>query len=312
MNAFVRLSLVAALILLLTAVLSAATADTTCPPGTVPQPGDTGIICIPVVDPGDPGDETPGDEDSGEEGGQQRCRFQGAVIPCVTSHGIWFSSRQCYAQPLEPQPLVGDPRWKGHDPSEGAVWQCLRPGVNQVWLFFFVPGDSTPRLVDPGELGREALDTMHLAVPDIHLAPGQAGPTYVHMDTWLWVGAGQFESLAKTVTAGGTTVTVAAEPIRVWWDLGDGTELSCASAGRGWKSDLGEGATTDCSHVYETTSASEPGASYTVRAAIYYEASWACSGACLRPAGSLGTVAGVASSVGVEVRERQSVVVGER
>ena len=51
---------------------------------------------------------------------------------------------------------------------------------------------------------------------------GRPDPTYVHMDTWLWVGAAQFEPLAKTVTAGGTTVTVTAEPIQVWWDLGDG------------------------------------------------------------------------------------------
>ena len=276
--------------------------------GSSRRRGSSAFRCrIPAIQVTHPGVPIPGGG-----GGQQTCTFQGEKIPCVTALGVWFSSQSCYAQPLDPQPPPEDPKWEGHSPDDGRVWRCLRPGIQVTWLFFFVPDDVTPGLVDPGELGREALDTMRLAVPDIHLAPGQAGPTYVHMDTWLWVGAGQFESLAKTVTAGGTAVTVTAEPIQVWWDLGDGTELSCASAGREWKSDLEEGATTDCSHVYETTSASEPGARYTVRAAIYYEASWTCSGACLRPAGSLGTVAGVASSVGVEVRERQSVVVGER
>ena len=285
-------------------------AEGDCPPGTVPQPGDTGIICIPAADPGDPGGTTPGGPGPGEGGGQAKCRFQGEAIPCVTAQGVWFSSQQCYAQPLEPQPLAGDPRWAGHDPSEGSVWQCVRPGITTVWLFFFVPRGETPGLVDPGELGRETLDTMSLVVPSIRTAPGLGGPTFVNLETWLWIPEAQFQTLSKTVTAGGTTVTVVAEPSHVWWETGDGEEQTCDGAGRPWTADLGDAATTDCSHRYRTASGHETSERYRLRAAIYYQVTWSCEGACLRPAGNLGAVAGSAGSVGIEVRERQSLVTG--
>ena len=283
-----------------------------CPPGTEPQqaPGG-GVICIPVQEPDDPGEDTPGVPIPGGGGGQRTCTFHGDKIPCVSELGVWFSSRSCYAQPMDPQPPPEDPKWEGHSPEDGSVWRCMRPGIQVTWLFFYVPRDFIPGLVDPGELGREALDSMALATADIHLAPGDGEPTYVHMDTWLWVSGGQYDPLTKTVTAGGTQVTVTAQPIYVWWDLGDGTEMSCNSAGREWKADFDAGAATDCSHVFEKTSMLKPGRMFTVRAAIFYEASWTCSGACLRPAGSLGAVSGVVSTVGVEVRERQSVVVGQ-
>jgi hypothetical protein len=290
------------------ALVAPANADGECPPGTVPQPGDTGIICIPAVDPGDPGGTTPGGPNPGDGGGQAKCRFQGEAIPCVTAQGVWFSNQQCYAQPLQPQPLAGDPRWAGHDPAEGSVWQCVRPGITTVWLFFFVPRGETPGLVDPGELGRETLDTMSLVVPTIQTAPRLGGPTFVNLETWLWIPETQFQILSKTVTAGGTSVTVIAEPTRVWWDTGDGSDQICESAGRPWTADLGEAAATDCSHRYDTASGLEPNGRYRLRAAIYYHATWSCTGACLRPAGDLGVVAGSTGSVSLEVRERQSLV----
>lgn len=287
-----------------------ASASEECPPGTTPQPGDTGIICIPADDPGDPGGTIPGEPTPGGGGGQPACMFMGQKIPCQTPQGTWFSSQQCYAQLLSPQPLSGDPRWEGHDPTDGSVWQCVRPGVTFVWLYFFVPRGETPDLVDPGELGREALDTMRLAVPRLHMAPGPPASTYVNTETWLWIGQDQWGPLRKTVTAGGTTVAVTATPFRVWWDMGDGSELTCDSPGRPWAVGMSDRESTDCAHVYESTSRWEARGAFRLRSAIYYRAEWTCSGACSRPAGDLGVVAGANGLSELVVRERQSLVVG--
>lgn len=64
------------------------------------------------------------------------------------------------------------------------------------------------------------------------------GPTtstpYVHIDNWLWLPEARWHDLTETVTAGPTSVTVTAEPIRVDWDMG--TEVtSCYDAGRVWQ-----------------------------------------------------------------------------
>jgi hypothetical protein len=297
---------------LLVAPHAAAQADPGgCPPGTSPQPAPGGgVICIPAADPGDPGGTTPGNPNPGSGGDQPTCTFNGQKIPCVTELGVWFSSRSCYAQPMDPQPPEEDERWEGRSPEEGAVWRCMRPGIELIWLFFFVPRGETPGLVDPGELGRETLDTMALVVPTIRTAPSVGGPTFVNLETWLWIPESQFQTLSKTVTAGGTTVTVVAEPTHVWWETGDGEDQTCDGAGRPWTADLGDAATTDCSHSYAIASGEETDGLYRLRAAIYYQATWACEGACLRPAGDLGVVTGSTSSVGIEVRERQSLVTG--
>src|SRR5688572_6760072 len=82
---------------------SAVAAYAACPPGTEPQeaPGG-GVLCMPVHEPDDPGDTTPGEPIPGGGGGQRSCTFEGHKIPCVTEFGIWFSSRACYAQPMDP------------------------------------------------------------------------------------------------------------------------------------------------------------------------------------------------------------------
>lgn len=280
-----------------------------CPPGEAPSPiPGGGTICVPVSDPGEQGDSSPGGNNDGG-GGPTKCYDDGVEVPCTNSVGVWFANPGCYASPMSPQPGPDHPAWEGHTPDEGSIYICIIDAGPQVPgdALFFVPNGQAP-LVDPAVLAQRALDQLDLAVPEIHIAPDPPLATYVGLETWLWLPDGQWDSLSLTVTAGATSVTVTAEPVRVDWDLTEGT-TSCASAGHPWVRGMSPSAQTDCSYTFSTLSDGQPGGKYAVSATIVYSATWTCSGACLTNNGDLGEVPSLTSNDAIEVDERQSVVV---
>jgi hypothetical protein len=285
-------------------------ADPSCPVGTTPSPmPGGGSICVPASDPGGGGTTTPGEEQPGYSTGTALCSYQGQQIPCVTSAGTWFASQECYAQPMDPQPSADSPLWNGHPPEEGQVWVCVnRAGPFTSNAFFFVPNGETPALIDPADVAANAVDQMDLAVPEVHLAPGPPGMTFVGLRTWLWIDPSQWRSLVLTVTAGGTTVAVRAHPVRVSWDLTAGL-VACDSPGRPWRAGMSSQEETDCFFTFDSVSDSRPGDRFPVTATLTYQVDWTCSGACLAGAGSLGEVDSLPGQTAIRVGERQSVVV---
>lgn len=307
-----RLTIIAALAALLAALLSAglstpAIADPpACPPGEAPSSVGGGWICIPATDPGDPGNEDPGD-DGGDGGTQPAGCFDGdRQVPCQDGYGgTWDAGHGCYAFQVTPEPPAGSPLWEGHDPSEGSVWSCDYT-VTIPENSWFVPNGEDP-LIDPAVLAQEALGRMKLENANAQIAPGPGFHTYVHIDNWLWLPEAQWHDLTETVTAGPTSVTVTAEPIRVDWDMG--TEVtSCYDAGRAWTKGMTDAAKTSCSFAYE--SIEDPtGDKHTVSAQLVYGVTWDCDGACLTPNGDLGEIdAPAGDATTIEVRQRQTVV----
>jgi hypothetical protein len=150
---------------------------------------------------------------------------------------------------------------------------------------------------------------MPLAKPTVNMAPEPPLMTYVGLPTWLWMDEGQWGNVTGSATAGSTTVTVVAEPVRVTWNLGDGVE-TCASAGREWRRGMSSAEQTDCAYAFQRVSDFEPGGVFEVRAIISYAVNWTCAGSCLAAAGTLGEVSGATSDVvAIRVGERQSVVI---
>lgn len=307
-----------ALIRLLTIVLVAASAlsapaasadPITCPPGETPAEGPIGWICIPVVDPGTPDD--PGGDEPGTGGGSpgsQACHdASGAEVPCTDGFGgTWDPSHQCYAFPIVPQPPAGTAYWEGHDPSEGSVYGCDY-GLAIPENTWFVPGGATPP--DPGQMARDTVKAMPLVKPTIHMAPQPPLMTYVGLPTWLWMNEGDWKNVTASASIGNTTVTVVAKPVKVTWDLTDGT-ATCPSAGRAWAKGMGSAATTDCSYTFQKVSDFQPNGEFPVTAQITYQVDWTCSGTCIEAGGTLGEVAGFTSEPSaIRVGERQSVVI---
>ena len=138
--------------------------------------------------------------------------------------------------------------------------------------------------------------------------PAAPSPTYVGVANWLWVPSAQWRTLAKSVTAGATTVTVTAAPAQIVWDLGP-SSITCYGPGRPWEQGMSDAATTSCSYVYETTSVDQPDGRFGVSATIRYQVTWTCNGACPTTGGNLGLVDAPAGSGTLCVLQRQTVVI---
>lgn len=289
---------------------TSATADTQCPEGSELS-ADLGFICIPVTDPGSEsqpvGDDQAG---GGGSGGPTECRSSGVVIPCQYAGGNWNSVRKCYLVPTTQPPPESDV-WAGHDPGEGRIYACVKPGAAGNPDLVYVPdGEATPP--DPARLARQALDRLDLTVPSIRMAPAPPAMTYVGLETWLWMPESQWATLKKSVTAGGTTVTVTAEPRRAKWDMGAGA-TTCHDAGREWiVGQMGDRASTNCGYTYQRVSDFQPNKRFQVTSTITFRATWTCIGDCLADEGSLGEVDGLPGRSTIQVSERQSVNVASK
>lgn len=267
-------------------------------------PGSGIVICVDT--PAEPGGEDAGHGGDDGGGGSSKCYNGDKEVPCTDEYGgIWDAGHSCYAFQLDPQPPAESPMWEGHDPSEGSVWSCDHT-VSVLMNTWFVANGEQP-VVDPAVLAQQALDTMQLELADAKIAPGPAFHTYVNIDNWMWVPAEQWHGLSLTVSAGATSVTATAAPVRVEWDMGAET-VSCFDAGREWKKGMTDAAQTTCDYAYESIE-NPTGDTHDVSAQIVYLVTWTCSGTCLRPAGDLGEVTAPSDeTTTIEVRQRQTVV----
>ena len=217
-----------------------------------------------------------------------------------------MASHQCYAHPITVPPNY--PAWEGH--TDGEVWFCAFAfGGPTTGDFFWVPpGGPLAAPPDPADLARDALGTLQLAMAELQLAPTPPDPAVVGIENWLWLPAAQWQTLRKTVAVGGTSVSVAAVPEQVRWEMGpDAT--TCYEAGRPWTNGLGDGAVTGCGYTYDRTSQGQPGGEFAVAATIRYAVTWTCAGACTTDSGSLGLVDGPTGTGSLRVVQRQTVVV---
>lgn len=310
-------TLVIALALPLLAVLPRALADggSTCPPGTTPVSVGSGVICVVVTDPGGPGGPgDPGDPadpgGSGEQGQPAGCyKSDGTEVPCQTNDGYWWSSYQCYAAPYDAPP--GSPAWQGH--TDGSLWQCTRCRVAgtsttcNVQIIWTAPGQE-PGPPSPEELATVALGQLRLATAQVRTAPEPPAATYIGVENWLWIPEAQWATLHRSVTAGATTVTVAAAPAEVSWTFGPET-TTCHGPGRAWVRGMTDAASTDCGFTFAESSADEPGGSFAITATIRYHVTWVCSGTCSTTGDDLGLIDAPVGTGSIRVLQRQTVVV---
>jgi len=285
-------------------------ADGGCPAGSAPVQTQGGVLCVVVTDPGAPGNSgSPGNPGNGADPSPGCFKHNGVKVPCVTELGVWWSGSECYAERYNAPP--GSPAWQGH--SDGSLWMCstcVMVGTTStchadvIWL---APGQE-PGPPDPGQLASVAVGVMPLARADVRTAPQTPDHTYIGVENWLWVPRSQWKTLAKTVTAGGTSVTVRATPRQVVWNMGP-AKTRCYSAGVAWRSGMTDAANTSCGYTYESSSASEPNGVFAIAATIRYDVEWTCRGACSSASGTLGLVDAPAGAGALRVLQRQTVVV---
>jgi hypothetical protein len=223
--------------------------------------------------------------------------------------GYWSNTYNCYVQLAHPQPPAGDPNWQGHKPGDGAVYSCYQPQTDMSILFWAAnPPPGSGSGPSPRDVAEVAIKQMHLAAIDIGIAPrpGRGSVGLVGMPVWMWAenpDGHTYGPISATASAGGITITATAKVRQITWDMGDGSEVICTTAGTPYRPSYGREQSPDCGHIYRKSSANQPGESYTVTATSDWVVTW--SGA-----GQVGTirVGGLTRSTRIQIGEAQVLV----
>jgi hypothetical protein len=150
------------------------------------------------------------------------------------------------------------------------------------------PPAPTGPATNPREIAAVLADrAMALAAdPDLRISPSAIGLT--GLDSYFWL-ANEPRPIVATADVPGIAVTAEARPIRYSWDFGDGTTRSTTHIGRRWT----RRRPGNIAHLYETSD------TYTVRAAVVWEARWRLGTGAWQPLGYFTT----ADSVEYPVRQ---------
>lgn len=316
-----------AIILLLTAagliVVSStiAYADTTCEqlnpatgqcmvwadsPGTEPAGGNGG---------GGSGQSDDGPKDTGSgascyfDPGKQGVPGKAGPVPCSSPYGYWSNDRNCYIEVNDPPLPAGDPAWEGHQPGDGATYNCYQPQTTLLVTFWAAtPPAGAAAGPSPREVAQMAIEQLDLSAIEIGIAPepGAGNVGLVGMPVWMWAkhpDAHTYGPASATASAGGITVTATARVHQITWDMGDGTEVVCHGPGTPYEAKYGQKKSPTCGHVYTTSSSRAPGQTYTVTATSSWVVTW-------EGAGQTGTIRlnGLYRSVQIAVGEAQVLV----
>ncbi|MFT4261939.1 MAG: hypothetical protein QM572_01015 [Nocardioides sp.] len=230
-------------------------------------------------------------------------------VPCTSDAGYWSNDYECYIAPVDPQPPAGDPSWKGHQPGDGAVYNCYQPQTGSlVMLWGQDPPANSGAGPTPRDVAELAIKQMDLRAIDIGITPEPSTNSIglVGMPIWLWdVGpdAHTFGPATASATAGGITITATAKVNKITWDMGDGSTVNCTTAGTPYKASYGNKKSPDCGYVYMKSSSHEPGGKYTVTATSDWVITW-------EGAGQNGVIRlnGLSRSVQIAVGEAQVLV----
>ncbi len=174
---------------------------------------------------------------------------------------------QLLHQPVDPQPPAGDPSWQGHEPGDGAVYNCYQPQTGML-IYDLVAGPAA-RTRAPGRRrarsprSRSSRWTSRPSTSASRPSPGPDSIGLVGMPVWMWAKAPERPHLRadhrERVGRRDHDHRDREGPAGVTWDMGDGTEVVCNTAGTPYKPAYGRKDSPDCGHTYKKSSAHEPG-----------------------------------------------------
>ncbi|GAB3465800.1 ATP/GTP-binding protein [Streptomonospora sediminis] len=167
-------------------------------------------------------------------------------------------------------------------------------------------GEETP--ADPMALIVESMDSFDLPKPEISSSPATESLVLVKTPVWLWIDDQQWQPTTAEADVPDLSLELTATPRATRWTMGDGTEFTCDGPGTPYDPEVHAPDTQspDCGHVYQRSSAAQPGGAYTVTAEITWDLNWEMSNG---ETGRLDTVT-TASQVDLTVEESQGLVTG--
>lgn len=205
-------------------------------------------------------------------------------VPCTSPDGYWSNTYHCYVSPASPQPAAGDPEWQGHAPGDGAVYNCSQPQTGMlITLWAQDPPPNSGAGPTPRDVAQIAIKHMRLTAIEIGIAP-KPGPNsigLVGMPVWMWAanpGEHSIGPITASASAGGITIAATAKLLHVTWDMGDGAQVVCNTAGTPYKPEYGRKDSPDCGHTYKLSSVRETDDAYTVTATSSWVITWSGAG----------------------------------
>lgn len=291
-------------------------ADTVC---QVTDP-ETGVCLIYVEVPGTPGDPGDGGDNGPEDtGGGAACFWDGSdqgitepppgPVPCTSEFGYWSNGYRCYISLLDPQPPAGDPNWQGHEPGDGAVYNCFQPQTDLlIWIWSADPPPNSGTGPTPRDVAQIAIEQMDLRAINIGITPepGEDNIGIVGMPVWMWAANPDQHTIGpitESASASGITITATAKLHRITWGMGDGATVRCMTAGTPYEASYGNSKSPDCGYVYEKSSSRQANGKYTVTATSDWVITW-------EGAGQTGTIRlnGLTRTAAIAVGEAQVLV----
>ncbi|GAA1724300.1 hypothetical protein GCM10009746_02300 [Microbacterium paludicola] len=337
--AFPRLFAVIAALVLLIAVLMPAMPASAADRGVVSASagngqgngngGCSGRTCeVGNEDDGTGGGQNDGDQDQGGDSQgtdtpvKPTCTHNGKEIPCTVDGWSWYSPRDCYITPVDPQPAEGEMPEGWHppmiDPSgegPGTWYNCGSMYCEPLHLLIgpCAPGfvwiaDGEPT-IDPAQAAAAVMARMTVNPIEIGMAPRKNPEwghrrTHVGVPVWMWVdnpGQGTSQTWSVADSEGGLPVNATMRVTSFQWNMGDGTTVTCGTAGQPYQAGFGWRESPDCGHVYSRTSADQPDDRFTVTETTNWVFDWQAGG----QSGSIPLT--TTSTTQVEVNELQTV-----
>ncbi len=277
---------VVAATVMLAALLAAppahAAGDVSCPPNTV-------FCVVTVVDPGTQATSSGSSAPRLADSRVRVCTVPGSsrTVPCTDPAFGWFNNADgCYYRTVDVVPPADHPVWQG-EPNSGAVYarQCPLAGGGSApggWVVLSgAPSGFGSVVVTPADLAVEAVEMLELRGPEIGMAPPPGSTGLVGLPVWLWTEVSESTWGPATATASvpELSVTATAQAVRVVWDMGDGTKVTCRTPGTPYSMSYGGVPSPTCGHLYTAPSGGQPGNAYPVTATTTWEVSWSGGGA---------------------------------
>ncbi|RRR87021.1 ATP/GTP-binding protein [Streptomyces sp. RP5T] len=204
----------------------------------------------------------------------------GGERPQTGSQDGGGSDLKCGYTKIDPKPPASAKElWKGADPKKNDLYfySCSDGGQNNPDGFVAVPTGQQPRQqANPEELAQQAVDSMTLLGPAIHINPKPGGQGLVGMPVWMAVDQSPttWGPNTATASAGGVTVTATAKVSKIVWSMGDGSTVTCTTPGTVYQKSYGLRKSPDCGHVYTEPSTAVSGGTYKVTATSTWVIDW--------------------------------------
>ncbi|MFB8211115.1 ATP/GTP-binding protein [Streptomyces sp. NPDC056010] len=188
------------------------------------------------------------------------------------------SGMPCTYKLADPQPPAGSVEWDGHEPGDGAIYERIcAPGATDDAISQLVwAADPPAAQVNPAVVAQRAVDKMLLKAPEIGITPKPGGKGVIGMPVYMWTAKGPetYGPNTASATAGAVTVTATAKVSKIVWAMGDGTTVTCTTAGTPYRAEYGKKPSPDCGHRYTLPSSTQESGKYHVTATSTWTIDW--------------------------------------